>query len=250
MFKCVRVDLYTRESYAFHPFLLPRCPYEKAIFISVDRGEALCSRVKNEHQRKSKKKNEGEKRGKRITSEGKGEVGEPGSSFSLSSRLRLFRLGGYRCNQVHALFRFRSIPRDLQRERRYTHRHTPFVFVDTRIRIQVYILLSIYGSLFVEERTRRRKKSPPRYVGRSLIMSDRESVILKTIMVSTGVIYISLSAVRATALPTFTFFGLIQFFCNLQKRTGRPPTRFTRNNDRPMLLAPFHDSLTTSHSAH
>lgn len=37
------------------------------------------------------------------------------------------------------------------------------------------------------------EKEPPRYVGRSLIMSDRESVILKTIMVSTGVIYISLS---------------------------------------------------------
>lgn len=78
LFECVRVDLYTRESYAFHPFLLPRCPYEKDIFISVDRGEALCSRVKNEHQRKSKKKNEGGKKGeKELRARVKGKSANP-----------------------------------------------------------------------------------------------------------------------------------------------------------------------------
>lgn len=35
----------------------------------------------------------------------KGKSTNPGSSFSLSSRLRLFRIGDYRCNQVT-----RSIP--------------------------------------------------------------------------------------------------------------------------------------------
>ena len=77
--------------------------------------------------------------------------------------------------------------------------------------------LSLYT---VEKRTEEKgkKNNPARYVGRSLIMSDRESVILKTITVSLhrGVIYISLSgAVRMAALPTFTFFGLVRFFCNL-----------------------------------
>lgn len=57
------------------------------------------------------------------------------------------------------------------------------------------------------------KKEPPRYVGRSLIMSDRESVISKTITASTGgsCIFIPFAALPSTSfwplssLPYFFF---------------------------------------------
>lgn len=131
-----------------------------------------------------------EGKGEKNYGQGKGEVDEPGPSFSLSSRLRLFRLGGYRCNQVHALYsasvRFLEIYRTRDES------------VCTRPSVRVRG--SVCPCLCEPRRKNRRKKEPPRYVGRSLIMSDRESVILKTIMVSAGVIYILLPSTPSRRL--------------------------------------------------
>lgn len=104
----------------------------------------------------------------------------------------------------------------------------------------------------VERKEEEEEKEPPRYVGRSLIMSDRESVILKTIMVSTGVIYISLFPPPLPPCPTHLRLPrLVQFFCNLGKcrQTANAPSPLETTN-RPMLASPFHGSLTTYHSPH
>lgn len=57
--------------------------------------------------------------GKKITPSAAGVKGKStnsGPSFSLSSRLRLFRIGGYRCNQVRVLRCFLcAIPSILQK---------------------------------------------------------------------------------------------------------------------------------------
>lgn len=123
--------------------------------------------------------------GRKNYDQGKGEVDEPSPSFSLSSRLRLFRLGGYRCNQVHALYsasvRFFEI---------HTTRKGGYICSGVYAPQRVHVRRIICPCLCASRGNEWKKKEPPRYVGRSLIMSDRESVILKTIMVSTGVIYI------------------------------------------------------------
>lgn len=182
------MQVYTQGNAAlFARSVCARCPYEKDIFIFVDRGDAHCStgeqrapsfEVRDENG--GQKKREGKKKKKNYKRRVRGKSASPvrrshyrlgfdcsGSTGTGATRYTLYS-ASVRFLEIH------SVEEGVHADARRAH-----VYVHTCTRIQYATLLSIHGSLFLStpaRNERRRKKKQPGEVCRSIFDYVRQRI--------------------------------------------------------------------------
>ena len=246
---CVRRDVCRGKGYAFRlaPFASVslwkghlyirrwgRSPLSFSLSLSLSLSLSVARRtgVVQEGARWNEGRKEGRKERKKRRKEKKEEITTKGKPVRRSHYRLDFDCSGSagtgatRYTLYSASVRFLEIHSEKESTRTQTRN-------SIRNSIRLYECTHSTGLLVpsVERKEEEEEKEPPRYVGRSLIMSDRESVILKTIMVSTGVIYISLFPSLRPALPTFAFLASSSSFVTCGS-AGRPPTRRVPSKQR------------------